>query len=50
MRTATRERMIRIMAGAGLAALMLFSWLDPGLYADSGNHLNGGSRCRSFAI
>jgi len=36
MRTATRERMIRIMAGAGLAALMLFSWLDPGLYAGRG--------------
>jgi hypothetical protein len=50
MRTATRERMIRIMAGAGLAALMLFSWLDPGLYAGRGNHLNGDLICRSFAI
>ena len=50
MSAGLRGRMIRIMAGAGLAALMLFSWLDPGLYADSGNHLNGGSRCRSFAI
>ena len=33
MRTATRERMIRIMAGAGLAAIMLFSWLGQ---ADAG--------------
>ena len=50
MRTGPRERMIGIMAGAGVAALMLFSWLDPGLYADRGNRLNGGPRCRSFAI
>ena len=27
MRAATRERMISIMAGAGLAATMLFNWL-----------------------
>jgi hypothetical protein len=42
--------MIRIMAGAGPAALMLFSWLDQGLYACRGNHLNGDLICRSFAI
>jgi hypothetical protein len=45
-----RERMIRIMAGAGLVAIMFFSWFDPGLYAGRGNRLNGGLRCRSFAI
>ena len=50
MRAGPRERMIRIMAGAGLAAIMFFSWLDPGLYADRENRLNGGLRCRSFAI
>ena len=50
MRTDQRERMIRIMAGADLAAIMFFSWLDPGLYAGRGNRLNGGPRCRSFAI
>jgi hypothetical protein len=50
MRTGPRERMIGIMAGAGVAALMLFSWLDPGLYAGRGNHLNGDLICRSFAI
>jgi hypothetical protein len=50
MRTGTRERMISIMAGASVAAIMFFSWLDPGLYAGSGNRLNGGLRCRSFAI
>jgi hypothetical protein len=27
MRAGPRERMIRFMAGAGLAAIMLFSWL-----------------------
>jgi hypothetical protein len=27
MRAATRERMIRIMAGAGLVAILFFSWL-----------------------
>ncbi len=42
--------MIRIMSGAGLVALMIFSWLDPGWYADRGNHLNGDLICRSFAI
>jgi hypothetical protein len=26
MRAATRERMIRIMAGAGLVAILSFSW------------------------
>jgi hypothetical protein len=50
MRAATRERMISIMAGAGVAAIMFFSWLDPGLYADRKNRLNGGPRCRFFAI
>jgi hypothetical protein len=33
MRAATRERLIRIMAGAGLAAIMLFRWLGK---ADAG--------------
>jgi hypothetical protein len=33
MRTGPRERMIRIMAGAGLAAIMLFSWIGQ---ADAG--------------
>jgi hypothetical protein len=50
MRAATRERMISIMAEAGVAAIMFFSWPDPGLYADKGNHLNGDLICRSFAI
>jgi hypothetical protein len=50
MSASPRGRMIRIMAGAGLAAIMFFSWLDPGLYADKGNRLNGGLRCRSIAI
>jgi hypothetical protein len=50
MRAATRERMISIMAEAGVAAIMFFSWPDPGLYADKGNRLNGGPRCCSFAI
>jgi hypothetical protein len=50
MRAATRARMIRIMAEAGVAAIMFFSWPDPGLYADKGNHLNGGPRCCFFAI
>jgi hypothetical protein len=42
--------MIGIMAGAGVAAIMFFSWLDPGLYAGKGNHLNGDLICRFFAI
>jgi hypothetical protein len=42
--------MIRIMAGAGLVAILSFSWLDPGLYADRVNRPNGGPICRSFAI
>jgi hypothetical protein len=33
MRAGARERMISIMVGAGVAAIMLFGWLDPGLYA-----------------
>lgn len=44
------EKMIRIMEGASLAILMLFSWLDPGLDAGRENHLNGDLICRSFAI
>ena len=50
MRAGRGERMIRIIAGAGVVAIMLFSWLDPGLYAGRGNHLNGDLICRSFAI
>jgi hypothetical protein len=50
MRTATRERLIGIMAVAGVVAIMFFSWLDSGLYADKGNCGNGGLRCRFFAI
>ena len=50
MRAGTKDRITRIVAGAGLAAIMFFSWLDPGLYAGKGNRLNGGLRCRSFAI
>ena len=50
MRAGPRERMISIMAGAGVAAIMFFSWLDPGLSVDRENHLNGGPRCRFFVI
>ena len=50
MRAGTKERMISIMAEAGVAAIMFFSWRDPGLSVDRGNHLNGGPGCRSFAI
>jgi hypothetical protein len=50
MKTGPRKRMISIMAAAGVAAILFFTWPDPGLYADTGNHLNGGPRCCSFAI
>jgi hypothetical protein len=50
MRVGTRERVINIMAGAGVAAVMFSSWLDPGFCADRGNRPNGGPRWCSFAI
>jgi hypothetical protein len=38
-----RERRNDLYHGrAGLAAIMFFSWLDPGLYADRGNQLEEG--------
>jgi hypothetical protein len=50
MRAGPRERMITIMAGAGLEAILFFSWLDTALYANRRNHLNGGPICRFLAI
>ena len=50
MRAGTKDRITRIVAGAGLATIMFFSWLDTALYAGRENHLNGDLICRSFAI